>query len=171
MSRSRRTVLRALAVGPVAAWCRPAPGAPAAGGAEAPVNWPALTRLDGEPWRVPSAADGRPCAVVAVIWSTTCPFCLRHNAHVDKLHRLADGRALAVVTAALDHDTGRVPEYLRRHGYRFPVVREADRLRALFTARRIIPFTVTVARDGRVQERVPGEMAEDDVLGLLRRLA
>jgi thiol-disulfide isomerase/thioredoxin len=132
------------------------------------LRWPSLTRLDGEPWTVPVAADGRPCAVVAVIWSTTCPFCRRHNAHVEKLHRAAAGRSLVVVTAAIDRDTRLVAPYLRDTGYTFPVVREHDRLRALFTDRRVIPFTATVDREGRVRERLPGEMFEEDVMGFLK---
>jgi thiol-disulfide isomerase/thioredoxin len=138
---------------------------------EEPVHWPSLTRLDGSPWERPVAADGRPHAVVAVIWLTSCPFCLRHNAHVEKLHRRAAGRPLTVVTAALDREVSAISAYLDRHGYTFPVVREADRLRALFTTRRVIPFTATVGRDGRVRERLPGEMFEDDVLDLLQLAA
>jgi hypothetical protein len=142
-------------------------GLPAQGQPDGPLRWPALSLLDGAPWTLPVAADGRPHAVVAVIWSTTCPFCLRHNARLEQLRRLAAGRALSVVTAALDVDGGGVPGYLARHGYGFAVVREADRLRALFTTRRVIPFTATVGRDGRIRERVPGEMSQDDLLALL----
>ncbi|MCU0773049.1 MAG: TlpA family protein disulfide reductase [Ideonella sp.] len=136
-------------------------------GHDAAIRWPALSLLDGSAWTPPRATDGRPHAVVAVIWSTTCPFCLRHNAHIDKLHRRAAGRSLSVVTAALDRDPDAVTTYLSRHGYGFPVVRESDRLRTLFTARRVIPFTGTVDRSGHVRDRVPGEMFEADVLGLL----
>jgi thiol-disulfide isomerase/thioredoxin len=166
MSGGRRGALRALAASPfAAAWPL------GAWAVDPPLNWPALTLVDGTPWRVPLAADGRPHAVVAVIWSTTCPFCLRHNARIEQLHRLAAGRPLAVVTAALEREPQVVSAYLSRYGYSFPVVREADRLRTLFTTRRVIPFTATVDRQGLVRERVPGEMLEDDVLGLLRLAA
>jgi thiol-disulfide isomerase/thioredoxin len=173
ITRRRALLLWASAAGwPAAALQAGQPPALAAqsdAGLAAPaLRWPALTRLDGQPWTVPLAADGRPCAVVAVIWSTTCPFCRRHNAHVEKLHRAAAGRALAVVTAATDRDTRLVEPYLNDSGYTFPVVREHDRLRSLFTERRVIPFTATVGRDGRVRERLPGEMFEEDVLGFLK---
>jgi hypothetical protein len=160
---------RLAAKGLVAGLALPATGRVGAqpAGHDASVQWPALSLLDGTAWKPPLATDGRPHAVVAVIWSTTCPFCLRHNAHVDKLHRRAAGRALSVVTAALDRDSGAVTAYLARHGYGFPVVRESDRLRTLFTTRRVIPFTATVARNGQIRDRVPGEMFEADVLGLL----
>ena len=36
-----------------------------------------------------SAAQAEGKAVVAVFWSTTCPFCRRHNAHVEKLRQAA----------------------------------------------------------------------------------
>ena len=165
MSLARRRVM-----GLAAAWTLGA-GAPldasTAEGAAAAVQWPALTLLDGRPWALPIGADGRPFAVVAVIWASDCPFCRRHNVHLDKLQRAAAGKPLAIVTAAQDRDPAVVDAYLRERDYRFPVVREHQRLRALFTDRRVIPFTATVGRDGRIRERIPGEMFEEDVLGFL----
>lgn len=129
--------------------------------------WPELVLLDGT--RL-SARELQGHAVVLVVWATHCPFCLRHNAHVDKLHRASAGRPLRVVTAALDRDPDAVRAYLRRTGYAFPVTLDAEPLRAALQLRKVIPLTCTFDRAGRLLQRIPGEMFEEDVLEL-RRLA
>jgi thiol-disulfide isomerase/thioredoxin len=134
--------------------------------AAAPVRWPTVTLLDG---RRVGAAELAGRAVVAVLWSTTCPFCARHNPHVEKLHRaaLAAQKPLTVLTAATDRDPKLVAAYLKQRGYTFPVTLDEAPLRALFTTRRVVPLTATVARDGRLRDVWPGEMFEEDVLALL----
>ena len=39
-------------------------------------------------------------AAVVVFWSTTCPFCKRHNQHIEKLYRAADPQTLAILGVA-----------------------------------------------------------------------
>ena len=129
-----------------------------------PVRWPTLDLLGGG--RL-AAADWRDTAAVVVIWETTCPFCSRHNAHVEKLHRAAAGKRLRVITAARDRDPAVVRQYLAEKGYTFPVTLQETVLRELFTTRRVIPMTCTVGRDGRLREVIPGEMFEEDLLGML----
>lgn len=130
-------------------------------------QWPSLRLLDGSTL-VPSRWQGD--AVVLVVWATHCPFCLRHNAHVEKLHRASAGSPLHVVTAALDRDPDAVRAYQRKHGYTFPVTLDAEPLRAALGLRKVIPMTCTFDRGGRLVQRIPGEMFEEDVLEL-RRLA
>lgn len=159
MTLSRRRLLgsglAALAAGPLQA-------APAAPG-EA-VRWPEVTLLDGARWVIePDRAK------VVVFWSVTCPFCKRHNAHVDKLHRAAaaDGGP-QVLTVSRDRDAAAVRRYLEANGYAFPVSLDADALAAALSTRRIIPLTMLVDRQGRLKQAVAGEMFEEDVMELLR---
>ena len=100
MRLDRRRSLAALAGTALgaAAW-RPLLAAPAAPGE--PVSWPQVRLLDGSPWGA-AQADGK--AVVAVFWSTTCPFCRRHNAHVEKLRQAAAGQPLELITIAREND-------------------------------------------------------------------
>ena len=127
------------------------------------VDWPTLELLDG---RRLVAADWRDTAAVVVFWETTCPFCRRHNAHVDKLHRASEGKRLRVLTVARDRDPALVRQYLSSQGYGFPVTLQEGALRAQFSARRVVPLTCSVGRDGRLREVIPGEMFEEDVLAL-----
>ena len=78
---ARRRMLSALCLG---ALCGAAPAALAQGAKPAGrvVSWPEVTLLDGTRWG-PAQAQGK--TVIVVFWSTTCPFCLRHNAHIEKL--------------------------------------------------------------------------------------
>lgn len=153
-------LLKALAAGPSAAWT-PALQA----NAQAAVAWPTIELLDGS---VLAAADWIDVAAVVVFWSTTCPFCKRHNEHVEKLFRACAGRRLRVLGVALDRDRALVQRHMVQQGHGFPVTLEVQRLQPLFTARRVVPMTCTVDRSGQLLRSVPGEMFEEDVLELAR---
>jgi peroxiredoxin len=157
MKLSRRAVLGTLAAGPASLGA--ALAAPAAPG-EA-VRWPAVTLLDGTRWE-PATAQ----AVVVVFWSVACPFCKRHNAHVDKLHRATAGKGLAVLGVSSDHEPRLVRGYMATNGYGFPNTMDRDALAAALSMRRIIPLTVTIDRQGHLKQVIPGEMFEEDVMEL-----
>jgi thiol-disulfide isomerase/thioredoxin len=159
----RRRLLGAVAWGTLAApwpaaWAAP----PAPGDA---VQWPQVHLLDGAIWDA-SQTQGK--AVVAVFWSTTCPFCRRHNAHVDKLRQAAAGRPLEVVTIARETDPQVVRRYLDKQGWQFAVTLDQAAMRAALSHRNMIPLTVTVDRQGRLKQVIPGEMFEEDVLDLIK---
>lgn len=164
----RRDGLCALSLLALAPWALadtapapPAPPAPSVARGER-VAWPAaVPLLDGGTWR---PRPGR--AVVVVFWSTTCPYCQRHNQHVEKLHRALQGRAATVLGAARDADPAVVMRYMARHQLTFPVTMAWRDLASALSERRVMPLTVTVDRDGRLREVIPGEMFESDVLGL-----
>ena len=129
------------------------------------VAWPEVTLMDGTRWQGPRQAGA---AVVVVFWSTTCPFCLRHNAHLEKLRRAAQGRSPEILTVARDKDPAAVRAYLQRHGYGFAVTLQAEPMAQALATRKVIPLTVTVGRDGRLRQVIPGEMFEEDVMELGR---
>ena len=163
--KRRHALLLPLAAGGRAAWAAPSvPSAPAAPGQR--VAWPEVALLDGGRFG-PDQAAGR--AVVVVFWSITCPFCRRHNPHVEKLHRAAraQGKALSVITAARDGDAAQVRRHAEAQGYTFPITLEAAPLAAALSPRRLVPLTVTVDRRGLLKQVIPGEMFEEDVMELL----
>jgi thiol-disulfide isomerase/thioredoxin len=136
---------------------------PAAAGE--PVRWPQVGLLDGARW---GAAQAEGKAVVAVFWSTTCPFCRRHNAHVEKLRLAATGKPFELVTIAHETDPQMVERYLQRQGWNFQVTLDRAPMAAALSTRNLIPLTVAVDRQGRLKQVIPGEMFEDDVLDLLK---
>jgi thiol-disulfide isomerase/thioredoxin len=125
------------------------------------VRWPSVDLLDGSRWNA-ERAQGR--SVIVVFWSTTCPFCKRHNAHIEKLRRAAAGRPLDIVTVARDKDPEAVRRYLAANGYGFAVTMAQAPMAAALQDRRVIPLTVVVGSDGKVREVIPGEMFEEDVM-------
>jgi thiol-disulfide isomerase/thioredoxin len=160
----RRTMMSAAAAAPWLSFVR----SPAqASGAGPVVEWPEIRLLDGSTLS-PSSWRGQ--AAVLVFWATDCPFCQRHNAHVDKLHRAVQGQPLRVLGVALDNDATVVRRYMASHHYGFPVALDGGSLRQRLTPRRVIPMTCAIDRQGRLLQAIPGEMFEDDVLGLARVL-
>ena len=129
----------------------------------------------------PEQAQGH--GVVAVLWSLSCPFCLRHNAHINMLQDQVEkqarvrspldlpGRAqnasLRIVTAVREPDADATRRYMQSNGYRFAVTLQYAALAAALTQRRSTPLTITVRPDGRLRQVIPGEMAQADVLELV----
>ena len=159
----RRQAVAALAAVTTPGWWSAAAAASVAPGPV--VAWPDVALLDGSRFG-PAQAEGR--ALVVVFWSTTCPFCRRHNEHVEKLHRAAAGRRLAVLGVARDRDAAAVRRHAGERGYTFPITLDQAPLAAALSTRRIIPLTVSVDRGGRLLQVIPGEMFESDVLELLQ---
>lgn len=131
-----------------------------------PVAWPSVTLLDGRTL-APGHWQGR--LGVVVFWSTTCPFCRRHNQHVEKLQRAARaaGAPLSVLGVARDRDADTVRRYARAQGYSFDITQDVAPMAAAMAPRSLIPQTAVVGRDGRLLQLLPGEMFEEDVLELL----
>ena len=143
-----------------APWGR-ADAVPAAPGKRVP--WPTpVPLLDGTVWQ---PRPGQ--AQIVVLWSISCPFCRRHNAHVETLHRaLAGTPGAAVLGVARDRDPAAVRRYIAQQGYTFPVTLAWREMSAVLSTRNMIPLTVTVDRQGRLKQVIPGEMFEADVMEL-----
>ncbi len=159
----RRRLLLALAA--MAAGL-PQPGRAGAASPGEPVAWPAVRLLDG---RSLDATHWAGQLAVVVFWSTTCPFCRRHNQHVEKLHRaaLAAGAPLRVLGAARDRDAALVQRYAQAQGYSFAITQDLAPLAAALAPRNLVPQTAVVGRDGRLVQVLPGEMFEEDMMELL----
>ena len=103
--------------------------------------------------------------VVLGFSSATCGYCVRHDAHLQKLHLLATPGVL-VLGVATDSSDEEAVRPAQRHGWTFPWTRAHQPLGELFDRRRILPRTYLVARGGVVLRAIPGEMFESDVLEL-----
>lgn len=161
----RRALLPAFLMAPaLAPWMQGANAAPAARGDA--VAWPAVALLDGSRW---SAEQARGQAVVVVFWRLDCPYCERHNAHVAKLHRAAAGKPLTVLGVVVrERDAQAVRSHMAKRDWQFPVTLDSAAMSAALSERRSVPLTVSVDRQGKLREVIPGEMFEDDVLGFLK---
>ena len=159
---ARRRLLAVLAGGALGAGWAPLQAAPAAPG-EA-VAWPRVKLLDGSDWG-PAQTQGK--AVVAVFWSITCPFCMRHNAHLEALRQASAGRPLVLIGSVHENDPPAVRALMARRGWRFDVTTDHAPMAAALSLRRLTPLTISVDREGRLKQVIPGEMSADDMRGLL----
>jgi thiol-disulfide isomerase/thioredoxin len=156
----RRALLAAGAMAMLPAWAQ------RVGPVATPFAWPAITLLDGQ---VLPPAAWQDTAAVLVFWATHCPFCRRHNVHVEKLHRAVAGKPLRVLTLSSDRDPKLVQRYMQSNGYTFPVsLLDTEALRLSLALLRTLPTTVGISRRGRVGLALPGEMFEEDVLEMAR---
>ena len=129
------------------------------------VAWPAVELLDGTPWAAPAPGQD---ATVAVFFTLTCPFCARHNVHLQSLHSRTRSMPLRILGVAQDCTAEQARRYLQRQGLTFPVTRDHERLHAALSVRRGVPLSCVVDRQQRLREVIRGEMFEDDVMQLAR---
>jgi peroxiredoxin len=129
------------------------------------IDWPRVRLLDGR--LLEPVQAGGPASVV-VFFSTTCPFCARHNVHVQKLLDTTRGQPLRVLGVAHDKQPEAVQRYLARRGLGFDVSLDQGPLHAALSRKPGIPLTCVVDRQQRLREVIRGEMFEEDVLGLAR---
>lgn len=143
----------------------PARAAPAQNGQ--PVAWPDVQLLGGGTLK---ASDWAGRAGVVVFWSLTCPFCRRHNEHVDKLHRAAQaaGLPLTVLGVVRERDAAAVARHVQQQRYSFANTLDLAPMAAALSERRMTPLTAAVDRQGRLKMVLPGEMFEEDVMELLQ---
>lgn len=157
---SRRQVL----AGAAATLVSPLNGALAAPAAlAAPIDWSALKLLN-EQGDGPAKWSGLP--VVVVFWATWCPFCKRHNAHVEKLYQHSLGKPFRVLGVTGETDRDKINNHVLANQMHFPVAMAQPGFRSQFTSRNVIPLTCLVGADGRLMQALAGEMHEDDVMAL-----
>lgn len=128
-----------------------------------PIDWKPLQMLDDLGG---GAAHWVGLPVLVVFWATWCPFCKRHNAHVEKLYQRSQGQPFRIVGVTDETDKDKIKRYVFANQFHFPVAMAPAAFRTQFTQRRVIPLTCLVGPDGHVMQVFAGEMAEDDVMSL-----
>ena len=135
------------------------------GAAPAQMAWPSQLPLLDAPPLSEEQLRSKPC--VLVFFSIDCPYCRRHNQRLNKL-AAQYGDRIRVIGAATDTDLNALRHYRDSQGLSFALSAGSQALRARVTPRKVIPFTAVIAADGSFKERIPGEMTEEDIMGLVR---
>ena len=112
------------------------------------------------------AQDWQGVPVVLVFWATWCPYCKRHNAHVEQLFQASAGTKLRVLGVSTETDQAKVQAYMKANQFHFPVALADSSFRAQFSDRRVVPLTCLVSAKGRLVQAVPGEWSQEDVMAL-----
>ena len=131
--------------------------------APAAINWSTLQLL-GDSTDGPAAWAGLP--VVVVFWATWCPYCKRHNAHVEKLYQYSLGKSFRVLGVSDEPDAQKISRYMLTNQFHFPVAMGTASFRTQFTTRSVVPLTCLVGTDGHLLQVTAGEMQQDDVMSL-----
>ena len=161
---SRRHVLAgtaaALLWGPEVGHASAGPSAPT-------IHWPALRLLDGTSL-TPLALNTTP--VMLVFWETWCPYCKRHNVHIERLYQATRGMHIRVLGATTETNADKLASYLRANQLHFPVAHIERGFRDQFSQRRVIPLTCLVAENRRLLQSIPGEMDYEDLYSLAEQV-
>lgn len=129
------------------------------------VQWSDVELIDG---RVIKAAELTGRTVVVEFWATWCPFCMKQNPHLEKLHRAHGGKGLTVLTFTLDRNEEVALRYMKDRGYTFAAARSTPEIEAMFGGRRTLPEVYVVDPKGRIVFKETGEMFEEDIAALAR---
>jgi peroxiredoxin len=138
-------------------------GAGSAAGAAPPVSGPArpadfeLPRLDGGAERL-SDHFGKHVVLID-FWATFCKPCLRAMPDLDALYRSRKARGFVVLGVSIDGpgSTAEVQAAVSELGVSFPILLDQEsRAVSLYNPRASAPFSVLIARDGRVLAKREG---------------
>jgi thiol-disulfide isomerase/thioredoxin len=129
------------------------------------VTLPEVKLLDGSTVNAQRYA-GKP--VLVVFWASWCPYCVKHNPLVQKLIDQTRGTDLQVLTVTIDKDLNAAKKYLVEKRYTFAATADVKAMEAALGAKRALPKTYLIGRDGKLAVAEFGEMFEEDVLALAR---
>jgi thiol-disulfide isomerase/thioredoxin len=128
-----------------------------------------FTGVDGATHRL-SDWDGK--LLLLNFWATWCPPCLKEIPLLVKTQHEHAANGLQIVGLALDHPE-MVPPFRERFGINYPLmIGELDVARAmdaLGDRLGALPFSVLITPDGRIAERIYGDISEDEMRELLAK--
>lgn len=130
-----------------------------------PVALPEIRLLDG---RVLPEGYFKSKPVIIEYWASWCPYCGRQNPYLQKLWEQAQGKGLEILTVSIDRNEADAAGYLQKHDYTFPAAMETPALRKVLGKRKVVPYILVIKADGRLAEKIPGEMFEEDVLDFIK---
>jgi thiol-disulfide isomerase/thioredoxin len=124
---------------------------------------PEFTLLDGS---VIASETLKNKPVLLSFWASWCPYCARQNPYIQKLHEQVKDSDMQVITVSIDKDLKAASDYLAKHHYKFTAAKFTPELKAVFGEIKIIPLVYVIDKNSIIQEVIPGEMFEEDVLDM-----
>ena len=94
-------------------------------------------------------------------WATWCPPCLAEMPDIQNLYEKVRSDKIAFVMVSLDENPVKVKNFIRRHGYTFPIYRPGGHIPPLYGSGNVIPTTYVLSPDGYVVVQKEG-MAQYD---------
>lgn len=117
--------------------------------------------------------DGQ--VLIINFWATWCPPCLREIPHFISLQEELAPKGVQFVGIAID-ELDSVKEFATRQGINYPILVGDDEGEGVEIAKRYgnrlgaLPYSVVIARDGRITARHAGELSESQLRELIKGL-
>jgi peroxiredoxin len=141
-------------------------GASSGAGAKSDLPDFALNTVDGDTVHLSDYLGKQ--VVVLSFWDTWCEPCKTELPHLQALYAKHKSEGLVVLAVAMDDPStiSAVAPYVRRSGYTFPVLLDAETKAAnLYNRQKNAPYTVVIDRAGKIASEKPGfEPGEEKVL-------
>ena len=131
------------------------------------IEWPNMVTHDGRPL---SSSELTNQYVLLQFWASWCPYCSLQNVTLHKLQPQWEARGGKLITISIDKTPEAVADYLKKKSYRFTTVMSNPELKTLFGKIRSVPTLFIIGPDGRVLQKIEGQMLDEDLLELLDRL-
>ncbi len=123
-----------------------------------------LADLDGKPHRL---ENYRGKVVLLDFWASWCAPCRKELPSIEKFHR--EYRDKGLVILAINSETQNVARsFVKKNGYTFPVVRDAEGTVFDDYAVSSIPVTIVIDRTGRIVAHFVGFGGEEELVSALR---
>ena len=103
-------------------------------------------------------SDLRGKVVLVNFWATWCPYCRHEMPAMQAYYQANRARGLEIVAYSLDKTQGEVDDFMRTQGYSFPAPLATPLIVQAFGGVNRMPLSFVIDRDGRVRERIAGQV-------------
>ena len=108
--------------------------------------------------------------VLVNFWATWCPYCIREMPAIASFSRDWQSRGFTVVSLSLDDNPATARAWLKRHDYRFVSGMADASIQQAFGGIRQIPSSFIIDQNGRLRERIRGQVTYDRLQNLVSPL-
>ena len=106
--------------------------------------------------------DYRRQVVVVNFWATWCPPCVEEAQSLEKFAERMRAQGVTVIGVSVDQDEEQLTRFVADHGLTFPVARDPNQALAGRYGTFKFPESYILDRDGRVAEKIVGEIDWQD---------
>jgi peroxiredoxin len=99
--------------------------------------------------------------IVLNFWATWCPPCRVEMPSMETLYQRYKDQGLVMLAVNLRENDGVVQQFIREHGYTFPVLVDRDGRTGSIYGIEAIPTTFIIDREGRIIGRIVGSIYWD----------
>lgn len=112
--------------------------------------------LAGETIELPAAAAGK--VLILRFWATWCPFCREEMKAIEQVWKDHRGRGLVMLAVNAGQTQGQIASFIDEIGVTYPILLDPGSKIARSYGVTGLPMTFVIGRDGRVAQRVLGEV-------------